>query len=63
MSIAAFLLALEHGLRISYVESNYEQIQGTDEIKRADEEFSVTQFDPKFIPSSSIYQHSEEEAL
>jgi hypothetical protein len=61
MSINGFLLAIEQGLKISYVESNYEQIEGTDEIKRSGEEFQVTQFDTSVVPSKSIYEQDNED--
>lgn len=55
MSIQAFLLALEQGLTISYVESNFEKIEGDDTIKRKGEVFTIVRFDTSVIPSTSLF--------
>lgn len=61
MSISAFVAALERGLKVSYVQSNYEQIQGSDEIKRAGEEFAVIEFDMSSFPFDIVYAEDSEE--
>lgn len=60
MTIQAFLAALEYGLTISYVESNYEKIEGEPDIKRKGEVFQVIRFDPSVVQSKSAYTRSDE---
>lgn len=63
MSIQAFLLALEQGLTISYVESNYTIVEGEESISRVnDEVFTIVRFDTSVIPSTSLYGLSGEES-
>ena len=60
MSVSAFVAALEMGLKVSYVQSNYERIPGDDAIKRAGEEFTVVEFDVKSFPLHIMYREDQE---
>src|SRR5690606_21221610 len=61
MSISAFIAALERGLKVSYVQSDYEQISGSDEIKRAGEKFAVVEFDMSSLPFDIVYTKDDQD--
>ena len=50
MTSHALLSAIEAGVRVSYVWSNYEKIKGDDQIKREGEEFKVVELDLDTFP-------------
>lgn len=62
MTISAFIAALEFGLKVSYVQSNYEQINGSEEIKRAGEEFTVVEFNVSEFPVEVKYISQDDNA-
>ena len=61
MTISAFIAALERGLKVSYVQSNFEQIPGSPEIKRAGEVFTVVEFDLSSIPLNLEYAEGDDD--
>lgn len=63
MSVQAFLMAFETGIMLSYVESNYEKIDGDDNIRRANEEFQVTRIDITREISASIFRDQSEKTI
>lgn len=60
ISIAAFISALEKGLKVSYVYSDYSQTKGSEEIKRTGGEFAIIEFDISSFPLDIIYSKNQD---